>query len=70
MRRTRILVAATTAVTAAAVALLGGVLREAGPAAGGAAHGALGDPAFVNQLIDDGRHGAALQARLARQVRT
>ena len=37
MRRTRILVAATTAVTAAAVALLGGVLREAGPAAGGAA---------------------------------
>ena len=37
MRRTRILVAAATAVTAAAVALLGGVLREAGPVAVGAA---------------------------------
>src|SRR5215212_10407493 len=37
MGRTRILVAATTVVTATAVALLGGVLREAGPAAGGAA---------------------------------
>jgi tetratricopeptide (TPR) repeat protein len=37
MRRTRILVAATTAVTAAAVALLGGVLRETGPVAVGAA---------------------------------
>lgn len=41
MRRTRILVAATAAVTAAAVALLGGVLREEGPAAGAAAPSSL-----------------------------
>lgn len=37
MRHTRILVAAATAVTTALVALLGGVLREAGPTASGAA---------------------------------
>jgi len=37
MRRTRILVAAATAVTTVLVALLGGVLREAGPTASGAA---------------------------------
>jgi tetratricopeptide (TPR) repeat protein len=37
MRRTRLLVAAATAVTAALVALLGGVLREVGPTASGAA---------------------------------
>ena len=37
MRRTRILIGTMAAVTAAAVVLLGGVLREAGPAAGDAA---------------------------------
>lgn len=37
MRRTRLLVGATTAVVAVLVVLLGGVLRETGPAAGGAA---------------------------------
>ena len=39
MRRTRILIGATAAVTAAAVALLGGVLREAGPAVAGGTAG-------------------------------
>ena len=33
------------------------------------ADGAFGDPAFFNQLIDDRRHGAALQAGAARQIR-
>ena len=33
------------------------------------ADGAFGDPAFFDQLIDDRRHGAALQARAARQIR-
>ncbi len=37
MRRTRLLLAAATGLTAALVALLGGVLRETGPAAGAAA---------------------------------
>ena len=33
------------------------------------ADGAFGDPPFFDQLIDDGRHSAALKARSARQVR-
>jgi hypothetical protein len=32
------------------------------------ADGTFSDPAFIDQLIDDGRHGAALQARSSRQV--
>jgi hypothetical protein len=31
--------------------------------------GALGDPAFLDELVDDGRDGAALQARMPGQIR-
>src|SRR5262249_16276185 len=35
-----------------------------------ATDGALGHPALIDQLIDDGRHRAALQAGAPRQVRS
>ena len=78
MRRTRILIGAMAAVTAAAIALLGGVLDEAGPAAGGAARPApvsseralsgfsLGDTAAtVLRLQQDVRARAGDQRSLA-----
>ena len=53
MRHTRILVAAATAVTTALVALLGGVLREAGPTASGAAGPAPAERALSGFALGD-----------------
>jgi tetratricopeptide (TPR) repeat protein len=69
MRRTRLLVGATAAALTAFVALLGGVLRETGPAAGGAAGPApvvSTDRALAGFSLGD---TAATVARLQEAVR-
>ncbi len=45
------------------------VQKSRPPAPRQPADGAFGDPSFLDQLIDDGRDGATLQARAARQIR-
>ncbi|MGH3073177.1 MAG: hypothetical protein ACRDNB_13045, partial [Gaiellaceae bacterium] len=68
MRRTRLLLGTAAAVTAAAVALLGGVLREAGPVAVNAAGPAPVSPERALSGFALGDTGATV-ARLQETVR-